>query len=383
MDKELVLPGARPKRFRVRVTGTTVEQTASGKTPKITTKDHDTAYAAKSAAEKLLRAKLRAGYAYLAPDAAPGEIVHESFGPGGGSGAVMDLSPDGTQIACATHTSETMFGATVFVVDVATGARRAVFEREAGVKQNFVLRLLFDRAGTHLVVLHARDTRLVDLASGEEKVIACVSGMNQHVVKPQFDRERRRLVVADNYLVRVLDAATLSAESPHSLLDVPVTNEPECRAVELSPSGRRLAIYEQAREGGQRVTVYDVDRGVQRATLDLSMKVEQVTPLDDDETLVASLEYRRGPIGLDLATGAQRWQLDPDPALASASDWTWSADGTKFVVGRGQPALYTWPGRESIALADTGYYTAECMVFSADGTRLAASCDGVNVVYRI
>ncbi|NVB81054.1 MAG: hypothetical protein HOV81_21845, partial [Kofleriaceae bacterium] len=123
MDKELVLNGTRPKRFRVRVTGTTVEQVASGKTPKITTKQYASEWEAKSAAGKLLRAKMRAGYAYLAPDAAPGEILHESFGPGGGGGAVMDLSPDGTKIACASISSESHFGAKVFVVDIATGAR--------------------------------------------------------------------------------------------------------------------------------------------------------------------------------------------------------------------------------------------------------------------
>ncbi|NVB83630.1 MAG: WD40 repeat domain-containing protein, partial [Kofleriaceae bacterium] len=228
-----------------------------------------------------------------------------------------------------------------------------------------------------------RDTRLVD-PSGEARSIACVAGMNQHVVKPLFDRERRRLVVFDDHVVRVLDADTLSATTPRSLLDVPVANAPECRAAGLSPSGRRLAVYEQQDDGG-RVTVYDVDRGVQRAALDLPTKLDDITPLDDDETLVASLDYGQGPVAIDLATGKRRWQFDGerDDRLATAYDWAWSPDSMRFAVGRERPTLYSWPARESIELAETGYYRAKCMVFSADGTRLAASCDGTNVVYRI
>jgi hypothetical protein len=394
MDMELVLAGVKPKRIRVRVVGTTVEQTTFGKAPKVATKSYADVSTARREGGKVLRAKFRAGYAYLAPDASPGQIIHQSFGPGGGGGAVMDLSLDGRHIACASITSESHFGAKLFVVDVDTGARRIVHECPAGTHQHFVHRLLFDRTGSKLVVCMRFETFLLDLASGATTHLASISGSNPHVAKPAFDRSRRRLVVFDEHRVRVLDADALAPletvdpttgevrNEPASLLDVPTADAPECRYASLSSSGRRLALSFDIGDRS-RVQVYDVDTGLLRTTLEVP-KLDMVMPLDDDETLLASPYYHQGPVALDLATGERRWQFDGhDGRLDRAHDWALSADDTRLAVARVHPALYKWPSREPIELADPDdIYGAACISFSADGTRLAASCNGLNVVYR-
>lgn len=394
MEKELILAGVKPRRFWLKLEGADLEQTtwsAAGK-PKATTKSFADTQAASDAYGKTLRKKLREGYAFIGSGSQPGDIIHESFAAGGGGGAVLDLSLDGRLAATASITSDSMFGAKVHVIDVATGARRVVVDEPGGVNQCFLHATLFDRTGQGLYFVLRDETWHLDLASGVRKVIANGSGhFNPFVVHPNFDRYRRRLVVfAEGGLVRVLD------EAGASLLDVPTLSPTtECRGASISASGSLLAVYVVSRgiiydhadarhDTTNEVQIWDIEARTKRASVPFVEKLHKVGLTPDDDALVVTFDYARGPVCVDIASGEERWRFADElqaDKLATAFCWAFSPDGSRLAVGRGVLRLYETATRREITLQDASDYRAECVIFSGDGTRLAASVSRTCIVH--
>ena len=286
---------------------------------------------------------------------------------------MLDLSLDGTQLATASITSESAFGAKVHMIDVDTGARRVVFEEPGGHRQSFLHAVLFDCAGERLYIVLNNDTFLLKLATGKRHPIANCSPLNPHVVRPSFDGDRRRLVVfADGGSVRVLDAANAS---PALLLDVPgVTATAECRAAAISPSGRLLAVYipsraliynhdDARRDSTNEVRIWDIDAGTLRATVPMRQQISAVKVLPDDATLLVSPYYAQGPVAIDIATGKERWRFAAAATSGPFADrlptgfcWAPFPDGRRIAVGREVPHLYTLATRGPIELQDSMGY---------------------------
>lgn len=395
-DKLLELAGPRPKRVRLRVAGTQLEQTswtATGK-PKVTSKAFDNEESAREAFRKAVRKKLREDYVHRARPEAFGDVILEAFAPGGGGGPVLDLSLDGRFLATASITSSSDFGAKLEVVEVATGARRVVVDEPAGVTQYFLHAALFDRAGTGLYYALRDDLWHVELASLERRVVVRgASPFNSHVLRPSFDRERRRLVTfAEQAIVRVLDerGATLLEVSTAS----PTT---ECRAAAISPSGRLLALYivnrhlvyghaDAAHDTTNEVQIWDIEAGVRWETVVVTDKLHRIGLAPGDDLLLVTHDYSHGPLALEIPSGTERWRLtDPtDPAqLALTNAWAFSPDGKLLACcGAQRLSLYDATTLEPIELP-VRYGGTGCPVFSADGMLLAAQIHGTAVVHAL
>ena len=397
LDKTLVLPGPKPKRVRLRVVKSALEQTlwsAKG-VPKVTKKAFASAQVAAREFDKAVRKKMRDDYVFIAEPSDPGDIVFEAFAPGGGGGAVLDMSPDGTLIATASITSEASFGAKLEVVEVATGARRVIVDEPGGTTQNFLHAALFDREAKSLYYVLRGDTYRVDLATGKQKRIAVGQdgALNPFVVQPSFDTERKRLVVfAKGPFVRVLD------EKGATVLEVSTKSKTtECRAARISPSGRLLAVYIASRgliyghddaknDTTNEVHIWDIEAGEKWETVVIPQELHRVGLTPDDETLLVTYDHARGPVALEIPSGRQRWKLvDPSTpkTLAHTSAWAYSPDGKRLARTGNSVHLLDATTRKPVVELSEVFGRTDCPVFSRDGKRLAASSDGTAIVYAI
>lgn len=237
VKKTLVFAGSRPKKISFEVRGTELSQTtwnAKG-TPKTTVKQLASTQEAATAYDKAIRKKLRDDYVFIGP-AMPGKIMFEAFASGGGSGPVLDLSPDGKFIVTATMTNDAHFGVKLELVEVETGVRRILVDQPSEGRQQFLHAALFAGNGKGIYYGLRDDIEYVDIATGKRETIAKDTALNPHVVRPSFDAERKHLVVSEKRVVKVID------EARATLCEVDTEHEfTECRGAKISPSGRYLS----------------------------------------------------------------------------------------------------------------------------------------------
>lgn len=398
---ELVKPSANGGRLcRLSVVGNDLvtESGAAGKALNASVKSFSTAQEARAAWDKAFHSKLRDDFAVVRPIAETpvGSVVLCAFASGAGAGTLLDLSPDG-RFAVTVCSDAKLTRYQVEVIEVASGARRCVFEHTDPTTQNFVHAVFFDATGGSIYLAPRGETLRIDLATGAAARIAgyneyADARFNPHVLRPHADQRRQRFVVFDvGTHVRVLDRAdrvllSVCAEAP-SL---------ECRAARISPSGRLLAIYRASRDihDPQRdtrnitsvVDVWDVDAGALRTSLSMRAAVDAVGFSPDDTALLVTEYYAMGPIAYDLATGVERWRLVDDARpdeLARSHAWDFSPDGKLLAVGHGVTVLYDAATRARIPLEAAGLYRTPAVRFSADGGLLASAEHNLGVVRRV
>lgn len=388
MKKTLVLAGPKPKKVELALTGETISTitwNAKG-AAKTTSKTLASPQLAAREFEKAVRKKLRDDYVVLGvPN--PGAIILEAFAAGGGGGAILDLSRDGRFIVTASMTKEASFGIKIELVEVATGLRTIIVEEPSGIRQNFLHAVMFDRDGKGLYFVLCDVTEYVDIATKQRTRITKAAKIDSYVVQPSFDAERRRLLVIDGYVVRVLD------EKRETLCEIDTTHaSTECRGAAISPSGRYLALYiasrgvtynhEDARSDTTNlVNIYDVETGSLWETITVDRKISALGLSPDEKELVVSWYYADGPAGLTIPSGEETWS-----AGDTNRDWAFSPDGTLLALsGERQPRVLTFPGREpAVELsAITDFGRCERVVISADGKRLAAWQGGTAYVMSV
>lgn len=371
----------------------------AGKALKAATKRFATEQAARVERDKAFRAKLRDDFAFVRPvsETPVGGVTLCAFASGAGSGTIGDLSPDG-RLAVTVGSDAKLTAYHVEVIDVATGARRRVFERSGLTRQGFVHTVFFDADGAAVYLAQMEETLRVDLATGGAERVAnysehATARFNSFVVRPHADQARRRVVVFDEGThVRVLDrdhrpVFSVCAEDASS----------ECRAARISPSGKLLALYRVSRgiayghddakhDDTSVVDVWDVDAGSLRASLPMATQIDAVGFTPDDATLLVTEYYARGPIAYDLATGEERWRLrephDPDETARSFA-WEFSPDRARLAVGHNVTALYDAAARSRIELEQWGLYRTMGVRFSRDGALLGSIEAGLCVVRRV
>ncbi|RYE85300.1 MAG: hypothetical protein EOO75_17115, partial [Myxococcales bacterium] len=306
---ELVKAAARGGLMRWSIThqGASLETRAwsDGKAPKVTTK----ALAADAISreyDKAVRTKMRDGYVFRRDrEGARGDVMFAAFASGGGGGVVLDLSLDGRFLVTGGH-SGAPNAVWLDVIDTVTAQRRTVFERK-NASQVFLLSAQFDHTGEGVITSVDDETLRVDVATGQlrqlAKLGAARASFNTHVLRPQLDRARRRVVVFDEQvIVRVLD------ETGHTVLEVPMAHPTtECRAAGISPSGRLLALYRASRgviynhvdarhDATNVVDVWDIDAGRLRETVAIGPQLTGLGFDPRDELLVTSWHHERGPV---------------------------------------------------------------------------------------
>ncbi len=394
-------PRGAPRRCRLAVVGADLvtETGPVGKPAKATTKPFTSEQEARRAWDKAVRDKLRDDFAFVRPygETPIGGVALVAFASGAGAGTLLDLSPDG-RFAVTLGSDARLAGYHVEVIDVATGARRRVFEHTNPATQNFVTAAFFDATGGAVYLAPRGETLRLDLATG---AVARVAGyresvdarFNPFVVRPHTDRARRRFVVFDaGTHVRVLDRKDRAVFS--ACLASPTT---ECRAAGISPSGHLLALYRVSRgiayghedakhDDTSVVEVWDVDTGALRASLPMPTQVDAVGFTPDDDALLVTAYYARGPVAYDLATGEERWRLN-DPhrpgELAACHAWAYSPDGSLLAVGHGVMGLYEAATRAPVPLEPAGMHRTPWVRFSDDGRLLASAEGGLCVVRRV
>lgn len=373
---------------------------ADGKPPKVTSKALPADAQAREYS-KAVRAKLRDGYVFRRDraGAARGDIVFGAFAATGGGGPLLDLSPDGRQLVTASH-SGAPNRVWLDVVDLATGQRRTVFERQSR-SQIFLHTAHFDHAGGSLLVALSSETVRVDLATGAVRTLAGdinASGLNSHVVQPRHDQSRRRFVVLDaGAIVRVLD------ERDQVVLEVKAKHRTtECRSADLSPSGRLLAVYRVSRgilynhddarqDTTSEVDVWDLDTGRLRETFKSPKQLSRAGFDPRDELLLATWDHACGPVAYALGSHQERFRVEhpttdepderePDERLADATDWVWSPDGSLLVLHGRHPFVRDARTRAPVEVELSGHVSSD-QSFSADGS-LMASYDGGMAVVR-
>lgn len=393
-DKTLILAGAKPKRVRLRVVKAALETTtwSSKGVAKVAKKTFSSARAAADAFRKALRGKLRDDYVYLGEPHTRGDVILEAFAPGGGGGAVLDMSLDGRFIVTASITKESNFGSKLEIVEVATGARQIIVDERGGKNQCFLHAARFDREAKAVYFVLNDDTFRVELGTAKRKLLATGTGFNPFVVQPSFDRERRRLAICAKHAIRVLD------ENGAKLLDVPTKSKlTECRAARISPSGRLLAVYIASRgiiydhedakhDTTNEVQIWDIEAGVLWETVTVAEKVHDVGLTPDDNALVVTWDYAQGPIGLEIPSGRALWRFvapDSTRELGRAYAWTYSPDGKLIAIAGDTLKLYDAKTRKVALELHERFGRVDCVTFSSDGRRLAASIDGTAVVHAL
>ncbi len=408
--------GAGKTRFyRIAVDGSRLVRVAwtEGRTPRETVVECDTEHEAAREFAKLRGRKLREGFAYVADGgrAARGAVVLDVQVPNRCSAEAFDLSPDGRTLVVGTML-QGAYGAELHLIDVGTGELRLVHaepppglgglggaptpastegEWEGG--QTFLHAAMFDAGGECVVYVVNGETRLLDLVSGETRVLArfrefADASFNAHRVRPGYDAARRRLLVFDaGDVVRVLDGerATVletSAARPGF----------QCWAGGLSPSGRLLALcftkgsrYREDDPEVAEVEIWDVDRGEVLRRISMARKPRVVGFDPADAELVAAVEFAEGPWAYSLETGELAWHYD---RWAECHGWAYSPDGALLAVGRRgatevmnaatrqpYPAFACIPG-------DAGTGRTRTVRFSADGGLMAAGDDTGRITVR-
>jgi hypothetical protein len=365
-------PGARGARlWSVTRDGATLETRAGAESKplKSSTESHSDEFEAQSALEECARTKLRDGYvlALDRAEARPGSIVFACAAGGGGAGVVGDLSMDGRFALTAGHRGAPV-AVWVEVVDTVTGERRRVFEREHP-RQLFLHSASFDRAGENVLLSLDQETLLVELSTGAQRTLAQYgsgehrSNFNPHVLRPKHDRDRSRWCVFDaGTVVRVLD------ERFGAVCEIPLAHPTtELRAASVSPDGTLLALYrvsrgivynhsDAAHDQTQLIELRRTSDGALLRSIDVQRQLSDLTISPNNERLVVSWYYGRGPVLLDGSSGRE---------LASAGDggdsrafgWDFDRSGRRLAVGSYgvelvdgaslapvSPQLDRWPG---------------------------------------
>nr|MBA3500174.1 hypothetical protein [Deltaproteobacteria bacterium] len=289
-------------------------------------------------------------------------------------------------------TSESSFGAKLEVVEVATGARQILVDEPGGTHQNFLHAALFDRAARSVYFVLRDDTIRVELGTGTRTRLATGDGFNPFVVQPSFDRERRRLAICAEHAIRVLD------EAGATVLEVPIRSQMrECRGSKLSPSGRLLALYIASRgviynhddaksDTTNEVQIWDIEAGVLWETVVMSEKVHKIGLTPDDDALVVTYDYARGPVVLEIPSGREIRRLNDsarEGELAWTYDWAYSPDGTRLAIAGDQMQLLDAKTLAPALDLTRVFGRAACVTFSRDGRRLSAARAGTAVVYAV
>ncbi|MFW5741220.1 MAG: hypothetical protein ACOC1F_12720 [Myxococcota bacterium] len=371
-----------------------------GRPPKVTPKSFPDDASAARAFDKAVRAKLRSGYAFVRDpsDASRGDIVTVAFASGGGGGPILDLSVDG-KLALTAGCKGAPVAVWLETIETTSGKRRRIFDKSvAAGRQIFLHSACFDRTGQAVILLLGKETLRLDLVSGKLEPIAKyvefqTARFNPFLLHPHFDRARERLVVFDKRsLVRVLDSGgnqlfEVSMEHPTT----------ECRAAQLSPSGKLLALVRVSRgivynhddakhDATNAVDVWDVDTGKRRDTIELETPVDQVGIDSTDRLLTMSWQYAQGPVIHDLRMYQELhrftdpWRTD---RLATAYGWDWSPDGSLLAVGREGLSVYAAEDIANITdvpVESSGEFRVKRVVFSGDGTLLGTYEGGLFVL---
>ncbi|MFT3696544.1 MAG: hypothetical protein QM831_25620 [Kofleriaceae bacterium] len=391
MKKTLVLAGPKPKKAALEVVGKKLTSTtwnAKG-TPKAATKTLASAEVAAREFDKALRKKLRDDYVVLAP-AERGKIMLEAFAGGGGGGPELDMSLDGKYLVTASMTTGSNFGVTLELIEIETGLRTVLLKEPAGVRQNFLHGPLFDRTGKGIYFVLRDALEYIDIATKKRTVISKEADVNYHVVQPSFDAERKRLVIFDRSLVRVID------EQRKKLCEVDTkSTTTECRGAAISGSGRYLALYIVSRgivyshddaksDTTNLVHIYDVETGSLWETITVDQQVDDLGFTPDETQLVVTYYYAKGPVGLRIPSGEQAWAIrGDDKDLAYNRDWAFAPGGKSLALSGRRPRVVTFPGLKPVEIEDAGFGRPEHVIVSADGKRLAAYVGGTAYVWAL
>ncbi|WP_194292803.1 WD40 repeat domain-containing protein [Streptomyces smaragdinus] len=269
-----------------------------------------------------------------------GEPVLVCAAPNRCSSKALDLHPEGHTVVVGTTLKEAN-GAEIHLIDVRTGIRQLVHTEPPDTQQTFLHTVRFDADGQGVVYALNGHTRHLDLDTRTSRTLASyeqyqTANFNPFCAQPSWDRARRRLLVFDTgNRVRVLDGAG------KPLLDLDVTQRPECRASALSPSGRLLALAFGMRD----IEVWDVDSGLQvhrhrfPFPFDRSSAgcgVDSIGFDPTEQSLIANGGFAEGPCSMALDTGKLEWAV-PDPHRTDRWEtcygWGFSPDGSQLAVG--------------------------------------------------
>ncbi|MCF2533618.1 WD40 repeat domain-containing protein [Yinghuangia soli] len=396
-------PSARPKFCRVAVDGSrlTTSTWAEGRRPRENTQDFASSTAAEAGFAEYRRKKLREGFAYVADPARAvrGDVVLDLRAPHRCTGG-FDLSPDGSTLVVASFRDSTNH-AELYLIDVATNSRQLIHTESGlvGGQKPLPHAVLFDAAAERIAYMLNGETRLLDVPSGQSRTLATYvqykdSRFNPFRVRPQWDAERRRLLVFDSGdTARVLDrdAEPVFATST-------VRGSADCWAAGLSPSGRLLALcftsgsaYDAGNPRVVEVEVWDVDRGQLACRLPVDNRPDTIGLDPTDTLLIAGSEHLDGPAAYDPETGELLWYC-PDPhrseRWARCHGWAYSPDGKTLAVGgRGETLIVDAATRRhdpAFMRRDEqgGTGRTDLIRFSSDQTLVASGGDNGRIVVR-
>lgn len=321
---------------------------------------------------KVVKTKLRDGYALLrGREGAPrGAVVFAGFASGGGGGAVLDASPDGRYALTAGHSGAPR-EVWVETIDLSTGERKTVFEA-SHPSQIFLHSAHFELDEGRILISVGDDIISAPLGGGKPDVVGTYKNatgqphpFNPHVLRPQVSADRSRLVLFDERLrVRVVDARR------KALLEAPMAHRTtECRAVGLSPSGKRLALFRVSRgivynhddarkDTTCEVDIWDVDQGKMLDTLPVAQQVAQLGFDADDRLLFATLDHNRGPVAHDLKTKKIAFKFEDknqEDGLDHVNDFASSPDGSLLAVASHTTRLFDARTRAPVELEPFSY----------------------------
>ena len=383
-DDEIVLTnpnGAKRKDVRLVLDGAELRIQSRTGTGGLRTKvvKHDTLAEAGTRYAGELSALLYEGFVHLntvAGRARPGELLIRCAARE--SQSIFDLSPDGATLVTRTYDDRFRKTGEVDLVDVATGRRTTVGTHPPGPVDDagrWFESVRFDGTGTRLVSTFGGDTRVLDLTTGETRVIASFDPAAGRLapgrMRPCFDAARKRLLVYDDDTARVLDG-------DESVFGLPLTGHAHPTAGALSPSGRLLALG--FRDGT--IDVWNVDSGqrIDGQPFRLGREVGRVGFDPADRRLLAA----SGHVEAAVWNLADRRLIHPGTEARGVSwtSWTYSPDGARLVMWGGLAAFHDPETLRRLPIdpIPMGLY-AGSVVFSADGSLMAVGGDYLSV-YR-
>lgn len=369
----LVQPGdAKSKHFVIASSGKGLA-TYSGDDPAALKETVKTIAKAKRDAEhdKLLRAKLKAGFTVLGGPRKPkrGDVL---VAMQTNSQALTALAGDGRTLIFATVGRDAK-GASLFAADAFTGRRKLLHEVPAGRHQTFV----------HMVDVDADDrpiwqiggkTQRFDPATGAMADVAVFreeAPFNAHCSHAQLNADGTRLFAFHEKGVRVIEGGEVIFEAA-----VPKSGTRGNCYGAISPSGRRVALlYDDFEHGGvSDVDVFEVDGGERLAGVPTSIRqgwALSAIGFSPDDALLLVSDHRAIEV-VDIAGGA------PALTLPDMSHWAFAPNGKLAVFGRRGVALELrrFPSRRGVATFGEGAPWAQPHAEIHDVARLRFSRDG-------